>query len=123
MNAECDLLLMRLEKRLGVTSGESSARALNIDDKNDNPRAKTKAPSPTGIQVTERGIAPTTPLMSSKTLSAPKAILNKFNKAPDIDHYTGDYSIGVELPSFSLASGHPRNITKRNLLDQPTSKS
>lgn len=117
LNAECDNLLMRLEKRLGVNSGQESSRPVanagdaNEENKNLVQKAK-KVPFPTGIPVAEKSLAP----------KAPPGMSKKFPKAPAVDSYMGDYSIGVDLPSFNLPADSDAKVPKKkspsNLLDQ-----
>lgn len=115
LNAECDDLLMRLENRLGVGSGETTTKPRDKVGKTENLVQKAKAPFPSGIPVAEKSFAPKAPQGPSKI---PKNPLATSKEGPAVDHYMGDYSIGVDLPSFSLTSDHSRKISKKNLLDQ-----
>lgn len=119
LNAECDQLLLRLEKRLGVSSGQGKIKssASDANEENENPVQKaTKVPFPSGIPVAAKSLAPKAPQgMSKKLPKTPTALADTFKKGSSVDSYIGDYSIGVDLPSFSLpVDGAQAKVLKRN---------
>ena len=122
LNAECDALLLRLEMRLGVNSAqdgrgeEGSAKIPTVGPvppasvKALPPRKKTpKAPkAPKGVPSNTKASAVVT-----------AAYLNRMRQEADNDAQNmGDYSIGVDLPTFDLPKSASGTAYSRNLLEQ-----
>lgn len=128
LNAECDALLLRLEARLGVSSSQSTDKrgdAVTVKHVNV-PSVSPGVPPPAVKAPPPRKKTPKAPkdgpsyAKASMTVTA--AYLNRVRQEAEMEYqqegYSGDYSIGVDLPSFELPKSASGAQYSKRLLEE-----